>query len=125
MRWPWPWTWFLHDGTSAPDIERVLTLTNGEEPGRVVVRGAGRFGVPGRRQTTSPSVGLLDIALDLSTRAVERSLRAQLDAGAKLAVLCEPAVNKVYVSPRQMNTEPNAFDRLVMTKPQALQGSPR
>jgi hypothetical protein len=56
----------LHDEASAPDIERVLT--NGEEPGRVVVRGAGRFGVPGRRQTTSPSVGLLDIALDLSTR---------------------------------------------------------
>ena len=45
---------------------------------------------------------------------MERSLRAQLDAGAKLAVLCEPAVNKVYLSPRQMKDGPNAFDRLVM-----------
>ena len=61
-----------------------------------------------------PSVGLLDVALDLSIRAVERSLRAQLEAGAKLAVLCEPAVNKVYLSPRQMKTGPKAFDRLVM-----------
>ena len=61
-----------------------------------------------------PSVGLLDIALDLSMRTVERSLRAQLDAGAKLAVLCEPAVNKVYLSPRQMKAGPKAFDRLVM-----------
>jgi uroporphyrinogen-III decarboxylase len=57
---------------------------------------------------------MLDVALDLSMRAVERSLRAQLDAGAKLAVLCEPAVNKVYLPPRQMKAAPNAFDRLVM-----------
>ena len=61
-----------------------------------------------------PAVALLDIALELSIRAVERSLRAQLDAGAKLAVLCEPAVNKVYLSPRQMKAGPKAFDRLVM-----------
>ena len=61
-----------------------------------------------------PAVALLEIALDLSRRAVERSLRAQLDAGAKLALLCEPAVNKVYLSPRQMKSGHNAFDRLVM-----------
>ena len=61
-----------------------------------------------------PAGALLDIALELSMRAVERSLRAQLDAGAKLAVLCEPAVNKVYLSPRQMKAGPQAFDRLVM-----------
>jgi uroporphyrinogen-III decarboxylase len=61
-----------------------------------------------------PAVALLDIALDLSIRAVERSLRAQLEAGAKLAVLCEPAVNKVYLSPRQMKASSTGFDRLVM-----------
>jgi len=61
-----------------------------------------------------PSVALLWKALELSARAVERSLRAQLEAGARLAVVCEPAVNRVYISPRQMRAADNNFDRLVM-----------
>ncbi len=69
----------------------------------------------GATANDEPAVALLDVALELSMRAVERSLRAQLAAGAKLAVLCEPAVNKVYLSPRQMKAGPDAFDRLVMS----------
>lgn len=69
---------------------------------------------PGSPATDPAMAGLVDAVLDLSMRTVERSLREQLEAGAKVVVACEPAVNRVYVSPRQVQSSPEGFDRLVM-----------
>jgi uroporphyrinogen-III decarboxylase len=60
-------------------------------------------------------VAAVERCLELAMLTVERSLRAQLDAGATLAFVAEPAANKVYISPRQMEKGSDIFDRLVMT----------
>lgn len=72
------------------------------------------FATTGATAKDEPAVALLESVLDLSIRAVERSLREQLAAGARLAFVCEPAVNNVYLSPRQMKAGTEPFDRLVM-----------
>ena len=72
------------------------------------------FAITGATAQEEPAVALLEAVLDLSIRAVERSLRHQLDAGARLAFVCEPAANNVYLSPRQMKAAPAAFGTLVM-----------
>jgi uroporphyrinogen-III decarboxylase len=56
----------------------------------------------------------LDAVLDLATRAVLRSLETQLAAGARAIVVCEPAANKVYFSPRQIEGGSDVFQRYVM-----------
>lgn len=61
-----------------------------------------------------PSVACLERGLELAMLAVERSLRAQLAAGARLVFMAEPAANKVYVSPKQMEEGSDVFERLVM-----------
>lgn len=45
---------------------------------------------------------------------VETSLRAQLEAGAEVAFIAEPAANRVYVSPKQMQRGSAVFERLIM-----------
>src|ERR1035437_3444875 len=60
------------------------------------------------------SVACVERCLDLAMMVVERSLRAQLEAGAKLAFIAEPAANKVYLSPKQMEKGSDVFERLVM-----------
>ena len=61
-----------------------------------------------------PGVAAVESCLELAMATVERSLRAQLEAGARLAFICEPAANKVYISPKQMDKGSDVFDRLVM-----------
>lgn len=53
-------------------------------------------------------------ALALSTAVVLRGIRLQVAAGARAVCVCEPAANKVYVSPIQLAADPGLFDRLVM-----------
>jgi len=52
--------------------------------------------------------------LRLAELAVRRSVRAQVEAGAATMLICEPAANVVYLSPRQISAGSNAFERLVM-----------
>lgn len=61
-----------------------------------------------------PSVDLAQRLLDLSTRMVLRSARAQLRAGARVLVVAEPAANSVFISPRQMDEGSDVFERWVM-----------
>jgi len=61
-----------------------------------------------------PSVACLERCLELAMQTVERSLRAQLAAGAKLVFMAEPAANQVYISPKQMEEGSDVFERLVM-----------
>lgn len=52
--------------------------------------------------------------LELATRVIARWLKLQVAAGAKAICLCEPAANTVYLSPRQLEADPDIFDRLVI-----------
>jgi hypothetical protein len=60
------------------------------------------------------SVALMESALQLAELAIRRSIRAQTKAGAKAVIICEPAANLVYLSPRQLKRNPGIFDRLVI-----------
>lgn len=52
--------------------------------------------------------------LGLAETAVARSLAAQVAAGARAVIVCEPAANAVYLSPRQIQAGSDIFDRFVL-----------
>jgi uroporphyrinogen-III decarboxylase len=59
-------------------------------------------------------VGLLERLLELASKTIHTYLDAQIQAGAKAVILCEPAANKVYFSPNQLEKSHVVFDRFVM-----------
>jgi uroporphyrinogen-III decarboxylase len=61
-----------------------------------------------------PEVALVERLLEVSMQTIERYLQAQMDAGAKAIILCEPAANPVYFSPNQLSESFDVFDRYVM-----------
>jgi uroporphyrinogen-III decarboxylase len=65
-------------------------------------------------------IALLERALELAARTVHMYLHAQLAAGAKAILVCEPAANTAYFSPNQLATSYAAFDRYVMTPNRAI-----
>jgi hypothetical protein len=52
--------------------------------------------------------------LELATAVIARWLKLQMAAGAKAICLCEPAANTVYLSPRQLQSDPDIFQRMVI-----------
>lgn len=62
----------------------------------------------------------LERILELGTGVILRSIKSQLEAGAKAVVLCEPAANTVYFSPNQMKEGADTFDRYVMALNQRI-----
>jgi uroporphyrinogen decarboxylase len=60
-----------------------------------------------------PDVRAVEAVLQLSLSIVLRSFSAQIAAGAKAIFVAEPAANVVYVSPRQIESGSNIFDRYV------------
>jgi len=71
---------------------------------------AGR-GVPAEDE---PLVAIAEGALLLAELAVQRSLRAQAEAGAAAVIVCEPAASALFVSPRQMAQGSAVFDRFIL-----------
>lgn len=61
-----------------------------------------------------PEVALVERLLELSFQTIQNFLDAQMAAGAKAIILCEPAANKVYFSPNQLAESYDIFDRYVM-----------
>jgi uroporphyrinogen-III decarboxylase len=61
-----------------------------------------------------PQVRLLEWLLALSEQTVLRSAAAQVEAGARAVMICEPAANVVYLSPRMMGRGSDIFERFVM-----------
>ncbi len=59
-------------------------------------------------------VCLVERCLQLALATVLRSARAQIEAGAKAIIMCEPAANTVYLSPRQLRRGSDIFDRFVL-----------
>jgi len=60
-----------------------------------------------------PDVKAVEAALELSLSVVLRSFSAQMAVGAKAIFVAEPAANVVYISPRQIESGSNIFDRYV------------
>ena len=61
-----------------------------------------------------PGVLMAERCLRLAEMAVARSLAAQMRAGARAVLLCEPAANVVYISPKQIAAGADIFERFVM-----------
>jgi uroporphyrinogen-III decarboxylase len=61
-----------------------------------------------------PDVALIENLLELASATVRAYVAAQVDAGAKAVIVCEPAANKVYFSPNQLASSYEVFDRYVM-----------
>jgi len=62
----------------------------------------------------SEDVRLLWQCLRISEAAVLRSVRSQIQHGAKAIMICEPAACTAFISPRQLKAGSNLFERLVM-----------
>lgn len=61
-----------------------------------------------------PELDTVEHVLEMGTRLILKSLAAQIDAGAKLVFIAEPAANKVYLSPKQLEQGSDIFDRYPM-----------
>ncbi len=61
-----------------------------------------------------PEVDLVESTLVLAQAVILSYLEAQIHAGAKAIILCEPAANMVYFSPNQLANGYEIFDRYVM-----------
>ncbi len=59
-------------------------------------------------------VRMVETCLRMAERVVARSVRAQMAAGARAMLICEPAANRVYLSPRQIKAGADTFERLVL-----------
>ena len=68
----------------------------------------------GATSTEEPEVRLLEGMLAISLESILHYLKAQITAGAKAIIICEPAANKVYFSPNQLGRSYDIFDRFVM-----------
>lgn len=62
----------------------------------------------------SDEVRLLWQCLQIAEAAVLRSVRSQIRHGAQAVMICEPAACIAFISPRQMKSGSNLFERLVM-----------
>jgi uroporphyrinogen-III decarboxylase len=62
----------------------------------------------------------LERVLDLAFAIVQRSITAKIQAGAKAICIAEPAANRVYLSPKQIDKGSPIFERYVMRNHRAL-----
>jgi hypothetical protein len=72
--------------------------------------------IAGRGVTAAEDQGvcLVERCLQLSLATVLRSARAQIASGAKAIIVCEPAANIAYLSPRQLRAGSDIFERFVL-----------
>lgn len=59
-------------------------------------------------------VAAIEWALDAAMLVIQRSVQAQIEAGAKLVIMAEPAANKVYFSPTQVERSTAIYRRYSM-----------
>ncbi|MCE0521543.1 MAG: uroporphyrinogen decarboxylase family protein [Methylacidiphilales bacterium] len=59
-------------------------------------------------------IAVVEKTLELAEKVIRIYLEAQIKAGAKAVFICEPAANKVYFSPKQLEAGYEVFDRYVM-----------
>lgn len=68
----------------------------------------------GATAADDPGVRLAAGCLELAEAAVHRSVMAQVEAGARAVLICEPAANIVYLSPKQIERGAPIFEDFVM-----------
>jgi uroporphyrinogen-III decarboxylase len=68
----------------------------------------------GATAAEDPEVALVEACLEMALLLIERSVKAQAAAGARIIFLAEPAANRVYISPHQMEAGSDVFERYVM-----------
>ena len=68
----------------------------------------------GATAAEEPDVALVEAALVVGEKVIATYLDAQIAAGAKAVIVCEPAANLVYFSPKQLEDDFAVFDRFVM-----------
>lgn len=61
-----------------------------------------------------PEVALVEACLELATAHVLDYVERQVAAGARAIFIAEPAANKVYLSPRQLETGPELREKFVL-----------
>jgi uroporphyrinogen-III decarboxylase len=61
-----------------------------------------------------PAVCLVERCLALAEATVMRSAAAQIASGARAMIVCEPAANTVYLSPRQLRAGSDILERFVL-----------
>lgn len=59
-------------------------------------------------------VFMVESCLAVAELAVARSLKAQAQTGARAILICEPAANVVYLSPKQIQAGSDIFERFVL-----------
>ena len=75
---------------------------------------AGGDGGRGATAEEDPSVLLVERCLALAEATVQRSAAAQIAAGARAMIVCEPAANTAYLSPRQLRAGSDILERFVL-----------
>lgn len=68
----------------------------------------------GLGESEDPEVLQFETLLELATQTVLKLAEAQIDAGAEVLVVCEPAANTVYFSPKQLEEGADTFERYVL-----------
>ncbi len=68
----------------------------------------------GQAPEDSDEVRLLFQCLRAAEAAIHRSVRSQIAHGARAIMICEPAANTSFLSPRQLKAGSSIFERLVM-----------
>ena len=61
-----------------------------------------------------PVIFTLKRALDISTIFIKNYILKQINAGAKAMVVCEPAANKIYISPMQIKSKPELWNEIII-----------
>ena len=67
-----------------------------------------------------PNVCLIERCLALAEETIRRSALAQIEAGARALIVCEPAANTVYISPRRLRAGSNVLERFVLAQNRRL-----
>lgn len=68
----------------------------------------------GATDDDEPEVALLEAALEISLAFTLDYVRRQIDAGARVIFIAEPAANKVYLSPNQLESGSGILERFVL-----------
>lgn len=74
----------------------------------------------GMTEEEDDGVRTVSRCLRMALATVLRSAKAQIEMGAKAIIVCEPAANTVYLSPRQLKSGSDIFERFVLQPNRAL-----
>ena len=67
----------------------------------------------GNTRDDDPDIAVMEEMLEIGVRVILRSVEAQIDAGATAVMIAEPAANRVYLSPKQLDKGSDIFEKYV------------